>query len=127
MTGCNMDRYIMNRKTKMLEYISVSKIQVSVSASEGVSARRLSLGNTETNLVADFSRRSPVLFKSLCIRFCSGAPELRSLYAHGVWWYSSELTSFEALAPVSTTIEQQAFLACCVVPSHHTAVHACGQ
>ena len=32
MTGCNMDMYIMNRKTKMLEYVSVS-------ASEGVSAR----------------------------------------------------------------------------------------
>ena len=32
MTGCNMDMYIMNRKTKMLEYISVS-------ASEGVGAR----------------------------------------------------------------------------------------
>ena len=39
MTGCNMDMYVMNRKTKMLEYVSVCKIQVSVSASEGVSAR----------------------------------------------------------------------------------------
>ena len=39
MRGCNMDMYIMNRKTKMLEYISVSKIKISVSASEGVSAR----------------------------------------------------------------------------------------
>ena len=38
MTGCNMDMYIMNRKMKMLEYVSVCKIQVSVSASEGVSA-----------------------------------------------------------------------------------------
>ena len=34
MTGCYIDRYIMNRKTKMLEYDSVS-------ASEGVSARSM--------------------------------------------------------------------------------------
>ena len=31
MTGCNMDMYIMNRKMKMLEYVSVCKIQVSIS------------------------------------------------------------------------------------------------
>ena len=34
MTDCHMDMYIMNRKTKMLEYVSVS-------ASEGVSARSM--------------------------------------------------------------------------------------
>ena len=34
MTGCNMDKDIMNRKTKMLEYVSVS-------ASEGLSARSM--------------------------------------------------------------------------------------
>ena len=38
MAGCNMNMYGMNRKTKMLEYVSVCKIQVSVSAIEGVSA-----------------------------------------------------------------------------------------
>ena len=39
MAGCNMNMYVMDKKKKMLEYVSVCKIQVSVAASEGVSAR----------------------------------------------------------------------------------------
>ena len=39
MTSCNMDMYVMNKKTKMLKDVSVCKIQVSISANEGVSAR----------------------------------------------------------------------------------------